>query len=79
MALNIAMSSPYLTTQQVAEMLSTNASVIRASRVSGLLYGKPAPMFKLLGKKKILYCEEEIHKYMGCVEDRRITEHKETS
>ena len=67
------MQSTYLTTQQVAEMLHTNASVIRASRVSGLLYGKPAPLHKLLGKNKILYCIEEIDGYMESIEDRRIT------
>jgi len=73
MSLNIAMNSPYLTTQQVADMLHTNSSVIRASRVSGLLYGKPAPLHKLLGKNKILYCLNEIESYMGNIEDRRIT------
>ena len=62
----------YLTTQQVAVMLHTNASTIRASRVSGLLYGVPAPLFKRLGKSKILYIESEVHKYMEGIPDSRV-------
>ena len=73
------MQSPYLTTQQVADILHTNASVIRASRVSGLLWGKPAPLFKAFGAKKILYCEDEIHKYVAAEESRRITENQRTN
>ena len=72
MALNIAMPSKYLTTQQVAAMLHTNASLIRKSRITGMLYDVPAPLFKRLGKSKILYLESEIHKFMEQVPDSRL-------
>ena len=67
------MSQKYLTTAQVAALFHTNPSVIRASRVSGLLFGYPAPKHVKLGSRKILYKTTEIERFENQLEERAIT------
>ena len=74
MALNTAMQPRYITTNELAEMLRTNASTIRASRVSGVLFDYPAPLHIKLGKSKVLYRESEIKKFENSLKEQRITE-----
>ena len=45
----------YLTTAQLAEVLGTSVSVIKQSRMTGLLFGRPSPEFIRIGERKLLY------------------------
>lgn len=45
----------YLTTNELAELLRTNPTVIRKSRQTGVLFDRPAPPHIRLTPRKILY------------------------
>ena len=45
----------YLSTEHLADVLCTNKVVIRESRVSGTLFGRPAPEYIRIGERKLLY------------------------
>ena len=55
----------FYTTAELAERLKAKPQVIRASRVSGMLFGHAAPKFIRLGARKILYPESEVNKYLA--------------
>jgi len=67
------MQPRYITTNELADMLRTNVSVIRASRVSGMLFDYPAPLHIKLGKSKVLYRASEIKKFENNLKEQRIT------
>ena len=64
----------YFTTSQLAELLHVNSSTIRASRVSGVLLGYPAPLHIKLGKSKVLYRTSEIKKYEDNLIEQRLAD-----
>jgi len=69
-----AVSQPkYLTTKEVADLLRIHASVVRASRVSGMLCGYPAPKHIKMGNSKVLYRASEIKWYEDNLVEQRIT------
>lgn len=45
------LDKPNLTTAEVAKILCTNDVVIRQSRVSGVLFDRPAPNFRKFGSR----------------------------
>jgi predicted DNA-binding transcriptional regulator AlpA len=71
------LDKPFLTTAEVAEVLCTNDSTIRASRCSGVLYGRPAPEPYQLGDKKILYKTEDLLAWIESAPKRRVTDNPE--
>ena len=71
------LDKPFLTTEEVAIVLCTNASTIRASRSSGMLYGRPAPIAKIINPRKIVYSSAVIKEWMDDIPDSRITTNPE--
>lgn len=63
-----------LTPQEVAKVLRTNNSVISASRGSGMLFGRPAPVHKKIGERKIMYSSDVISAWLDDIPDSRITD-----
>ena len=63
-----------LTTAEVAEVLRTNDVTIRQSRRTGTLYGRPAPVHKLIGERKIMYSSDVIKAWLDSIPDSRITD-----
>lgn len=45
----------YLTTKDLASVLSTPEPVVRQSRVDGKLFGRKAPEYVRIGERKLLY------------------------
>ena len=63
----------YLNTEQVALLLNTTPAVIRLSRHEGTLFGRPGPMYRKVGARKILYEAAEIKRWIEEAEAQRIT------
>lgn len=68
------MQSKYLTTEEVAEWFRVKPQVIRRSRVLGILFCKPAPLFKKLGGNRVLYSRQEIERFDNDLSEQRITQ-----
>ncbi len=63
----------FYTTAELAELLHTNPQVIRASRVSGMLFEYTAPKFIKLSRNKVLYPVTEVNKYVRGLELKQVT------
>jgi hypothetical protein len=63
----------YLSTAQVAEVLGTNVSVIKQSRMTGLLFGRPAPEFIRIGERKLVYEASEIVRWINAGKRGRVS------
>lgn len=46
---------PYISTEGAALLLATTPEVLRKSRVTGELFGRPAPTHLKIGVRKVLY------------------------
>lgn len=67
----------FLTTAEFAEVLRTNDVTIRQSRRSGMLYGRPAPVHKRMGLRKIMYSSDVIKEWLDSIPDSRKTDEPE--
>lgn len=63
--------SEYLSTEEAAELLRTNPVTLRESRVSGQLWGRPSPVFRKLGNRKVLYSKQDLIQWIEAVPLRR--------
>ncbi len=54
----------YISTNQFAEVVQTSPIVIRESRVSGMLFGRPAPQYRKIGTRKVVYEVAEVKKWI---------------
>ena len=55
---------PYLNTEEAAEFLSTSPKVLRTSRHTGSLFGRPSPLFFQVGETKVLYKTELLSEWI---------------
>ena len=55
---------PYLTSIEVAQLFTTSPAVIKNSRCSGELFGRPAPEFIQVGSKKIIYSQKTLQEWI---------------
>ncbi len=55
LVLALSLIKPYLTSGEAAEFLGTSTQVIKNSRMTGELFGRPAPEFIRVGTIKICY------------------------
>ncbi|BBN60267.1 helix-turn-helix domain-containing protein [Hydrogenovibrio marinus] len=53
----------FLTSKEAAEFLGCAEITLRAARVSGVLFGLPAPAFKKLGRR-VYYSIEELEAWV---------------
>ncbi len=54
-ALAFTLIKPYLTSKETAEFLGTTHQIIKNSRLTGVLFSRPAPEFIRIGTRKICY------------------------
>ena len=64
----------YYKTAEAAELLRTSDVQLRAARGSGVLFGRPAPEFHRVGKKKILYKLDDLTAFVESAPKARITD-----
>ncbi len=67
------LTANYLSTKQLAEVLSASVSAIKESRMSGLLFGRTAPEFIRIGDRKIVYEASEIVRWVNAGKRGRIS------
>ncbi len=51
----IPIAERFLSTEQAAVVLNTSPVVLRDARSSGMLFGRPAPDYRKVGTRKIVY------------------------
>ena len=52
---DIPLTERYLSTWDVAKILNTSPTSIKEARCSGMLFGRPAPDYRKIGLRKIVY------------------------
>ena len=73
----IPLTERYLSTEQAALVLNTNASNLRMARSSGKLFGRTAPPYRQLGTKKLCYDAIELIQWVEANPLIRVTTNKE--
>ena len=73
----IPLTERYLSTEQAALVLNTNASNLRMARSSGKLFGRKAPPYRQLGTKKLCYDAIELIQWVEANPLIRVTTNKE--
>ena len=54
----------YLGTEDAATYLDTKPQVLRTSRWTGILFGRPAPKHYKVGERKVLYSLEDLDAFV---------------
>ena len=70
----MSISKIYYTTNQAAKLLCTSQEQLRDARGSGVLFGRPAPEFYRVGKRKILYALDDLIAFVESAPKSRITD-----
>ena len=64
----------YYKTNQAAEFLSINPAQLRGARVSGVLFGRPAPEFYKVGPRRVMYKLDDLIAFVESSPKSRITD-----
>lgn len=56
--------SKYITTVEAAAFLCTHPGILRQARMSGFLFGRPAPTFYKIGIRKTVYRYDELEDFI---------------